>query len=131
MLHAIIEKHGFIPFWKRTFKGSCSSDTLFEPHFHECVGSFELKMFIVVDLFLISALVLESIEECVAMHIDAGLLSEEALSVVSKTVEKIGCDLSNILHFEFVFFFLKVLNSIIRKFPDGHIFGRAYMKINF
>lgn len=80
-------------------------------------------MLVVVDLEISTALILHSVEESVAVHVDIRLLPEKALAVTSKSIKEVIVHLHHLLLLESVTFFLEILNSLKRRLSYRYISG--------
>lgn len=132
MLHAVVEEEGLIPLWERTFEAACAFEDLLVAQLEETTNSIEVGMVVVADLLIRPSLILEGIEEGIAVHVDIGLLPEEALSVPVEAVEH-PCIVTVLSHhllvLELVFLVLELLDALEGGLADGDVLGGSHMQI--
>lgn len=90
-------------------------------------------MVVIADFLIRPALILEGIEKGVAMHVDIGLLAEEALTISIETIEHssvITILSHHLLVLELILLILELLDTLEGGLADRHIPSRPYMQIH-
>lgn len=83
-------------------------------------------MIVIADLLIGSSLILEGIEEGIAMHVDIWLLPEESLSIATELIKETSVVVvlhHHLLLFELVLIILELLDSLEGRLPDRNILG--------
>ena len=133
LFHAVIEEKCLVPFREGSLKAACTLESLFVTELKETTHSVEVSMVVIADFLILSALILESIEKGITMHVDIRLLSEEALTISIETIEHSGVITilpHHLLMLELIFLILEFLDPLERRLANWHIPGRSHMQVH-
>lgn len=126
MLHAIVEEQCLIPLRKRPLETTCTLQVPLVSKLYISIDSIKVDMIVIADLLIGSSLILEGIEEGIAMHVDIGLLPEESLPIATELIKETSVVIvlhHHLLLFELVLIILELLDSLERRLSDRHILG--------
>lgn len=126
MFHAIVEEKCLVPLRKRSLKTTCTLQVPLVPKFDISIDSIKVDMIVIADLLIGSSLILKSVEEGIAMHVDIWLLPEESLSIATELIKETCVVIvlhHHLLLFELVLIILELFDSLEGRLPDWHILG--------